>query len=407
MVDGASILVGVTGSIAAYKAVEVVRQLVKAGASVQVIMTKRARAFVTPLTFRALTGRPVITRWDESTQAEIGHVEHGHRADAAVIVPATAQTIARLALGFADDALGATLLSFDGPLLLAPAMETRMWEHPATRAHVDTLKARGAVFVGPAAGDLASGRAGRGRMAEPDEVVATLERCLRVPELEGRRLLITAGPTWERLDPVRVLTNRATGTFGRALAELAAQRGAEVVLVLGPGVDAPAAHPRLEVVRVESAEDMDGAVQSRLEGIDGFVASAAVSDFRPAEPRDGKLKRADPGARRLELVENPDVLARATASLRSMGARTVVVGFAAETSRVEAHAAEKRARKGCDFIVANRVGADRGFGSEATEIIWLGEATRASFGPASKPAASAFLLDRLAQAIRERASPDG
>jgi phosphopantothenoylcysteine decarboxylase/phosphopantothenate--cysteine ligase len=407
MLHGRTILLGVSGSIAAYKAVDLARRLVKAGANVQVIMTDRARAFVTPLTFRAVTGRKVMARWDDTADTEIAHVELGYRIDAAVVAPATAQTIARLALGFADDALSATLLSHVGPLLIAPAMESRMWAHPATAAHVATLRERGVRFVGPVAGELASGRSGHGRMAEPDAIVAALEATLASDGLADRTLLITAGPTWERLDPVRILTSRATGTFGVSLAEAAVRRGARVRLVAGPGVPASPPHPRLERTDIESALDLERAVTDRLDGLDALIATAAVSDFRPAHPRDGKLKRSDPAADRLDLVENPDVLATAASELRRRGARTVVVGFAAETSDVEAHAEAKREKKGCDFMVANRVGVDRGFGAGSTEVVWLGEAVRVAFGPGSKPAAADFVLDRLEEAVRQRAGADG
>lgn len=400
-------MLGVSGSIAAYKAVEIARGFVKAGASVQVIMTERAQAFVTPLTFRAITGRPVIDRWDDPAQTEIGHVEQGYRADLAVVAPASAQTLARLALGLADDALSATLLSYVGPLLLAPAMESRMWEHPATRAHVETLRARGATLVGPTEGSLASGRTGSGRMVEPDEVVAAAAAALAPRDLVGARLLITAGPTWERIDPVRLLTSRATGTLGVRIAEAAARRGAEVALVLGPSATTPTAHPGLEVVHIESAVELDEAVQARLQDLTAFIATAAVSDFRPASARDAKLKRSDAAATSLELVENPDVLARAARALKDRGAATLIVGFAAETEDVEANAREKLLRKGCDFVVANQVGVDRGFGSGDTELWWVGPDPAERFGPGAKSQAADFVLDRLVRAVRQTNRRDG
>lgn len=407
MLEGRSILLGVTGSIAAYKAVELARLLVKARARVQVIMTERARAFVTPLTFRAITQRPVIERWDDPSDLEIGHVEHGYDADAFVIAPATAHTIARVALGLADDALTATLLSFEGPTLVAPAMETRMWSHPTTQRNVALLEQRGVAFVGPTSGDLASGRSGAGRMVEPEVIFSAVSGLFEPGDLHGTRLLVTAGPTWEAIDPVRILTSRATGTMGLRLAEAAARRGAHVQLIAGPGVASPASHAGLEVVRVESAAQMDAAVQGRLDALDALIATAAVSDFRPADARDHKLKRHEDAALRLELVENPDILARAAAALRERGARTVVVGFAAETDEVEAHAREKRRRKGCDFIVANRVGSDRGFGGGETELAWLGPDVSEAFGPGSKAAAAEFLLDRVGRAVRERSGAHG
>jgi phosphopantothenoylcysteine decarboxylase/phosphopantothenate--cysteine ligase len=286
-------------------------------------------------------------------------------------------------------------------------MESRMWAHPATAANVATLRARGARFVGPVAGALASGRSGHGRMAEPEAIVTELEASFTSSGLDDRTILVTTGPTWERIDPVRLLTSRASGTFGLRLAEAALRRGARVRLIAGPGVAASAPHPRLERTDIESAQDLDRAVAARLDGLDALIATAAVSDFRPAAPRDGKLKRADPDANTLELAENPDVLARAAAELRRRGAETVVVGFAAETSDVEAQAEAKRQRKGCDFIVANRVGLDRGFGGGDTEVVWLGAGVREAFGPGPKIAAADFVLDRLEVAVRQRARADG
>ena len=407
MLEDRSILLGVTGSIAAYKAVELARLLIKARAQVQVIMTDRARAFVTPLTFRAITQRPVIERWDDPSDLEIGHVEHGYSTNVVVIAPATANTIARLALGLADDALTATMLSFEGPTLIAPAMETRMWSHPTTQHNVALLRQRGVKVIGPTSGDLASGRSGAGRMVEPGVIFDAVRALFEPGDLDGTRLLVTAGPTWEPIDPVRVLTNRATGTLGIRLAEAAARRGARVQLVAGPGVAAPAPHPAIEVVPVESALDLDAAVQARLDGLDAFIATAAVSDFRPADPRDDKLKRHDPDAARLELVENPDVLARAARALRERGARTVVVGFAAETEDLERNARDKRERKGCDFIAANRVGRDQGFGDGESELAWIGADVYETFGPGSKAAAAEFLLDRVGRAVRERSGAHG
>jgi phosphopantothenoylcysteine decarboxylase/phosphopantothenate--cysteine ligase len=407
MLEDRSILLGVTGSIAAYKAVELARLFVKARARVQVIMTDRARAFVTPLTFRSITRRPVVEQWDDPSGLEIGHVEHGYGADAVVVAPATANTIARLALGLADDALTATMLSFTGPALIAPAMESRMWAHPTTRHNVRLLRERGAAFVGPTSGELASGREGAGRMVEPDVIFDAVQALFEPGDLHGSRLLVTAGPTWEPLDPVRVLTSRATGTFGVHLAEAAARRGAHVQLVAGPGVAPPSRHPTLELIPVESARDMDAAVQARLDDLDALIATAAVSDFRPADARERKLKRRDPGAQRLELVENPDVLTRAADALRARGGRTVVVGFAAETEDLEENAREKRERKGCDFIVANRVGCDRGFGDAESALVWIGVGVREAFGPGSKAAAAEFLLDRVARAVRERSGAHG
>ncbi len=389
------ILLGVTGSIAAYKAVEVLRRLTSAGCTVQVVLTEGAARFVPPLTFEALSGRPVVTDWDGSASG-ISHVESGYDVNAVVVAPATAHTMARIAVGFGDCPLTATLLSVRAPLLLAPAMESRMWSHPATRANVKTLLARGAHLVGPEAGPLASGREGVGRMAEPEQVANAALALTRPPSARGR-WLITAGPTWEAVDPVRILTNRSTGTLGVELADLVAASGYAVDLVLGPTSVRPW-HPGVEVVSVESARDMEAAVRSRLAGLDVFVAAAAVSDYRPASAPESKLKRGTPGADRLQLEENPDILAGVAQGPQRP---RWVIGFAAETEDVEARADAKRVRKGADAIVANQVGRDRGFGGGQTELLWIDERGCQRSGPCSKATAARFVLDRILERSRE------
>lgn len=390
------VLLGVSGSVAVYKAAELARRLMDRGLDVQVAMTASAQRFVTPLTFRVLTGRPVLTSlWSES--AEIEHVERAYEAELLLLAPASANLLARLAHGLADDVLTTTALSSRAPLVIAPAMETHMWLHPATQANVALLVARGARLVAPAEGALASGRAGVGRFPEIPEIVDAALAALRSKtSWRGQVVLVTAGPTFEPIDPVRGLTNRSTGAMGIAIAEAAAERGAEVHLVLGPTALQPRATVRVH--RVETALEMLAAAEAVVDRADYIIATAAVSDFRPAAPRSGKLKKTELGADVLPLAENPDILATLAARRRAApgGARARVVGFAAETSDLEAHARAKLAQKGCDLVVANLVGPDRGFGAQRTEVLLVPKDHPAEpYGPATKREVAAFLLDRL------------
>ncbi|MCK6552423.1 bifunctional phosphopantothenoylcysteine decarboxylase/phosphopantothenate--cysteine ligase CoaBC, partial [Myxococcota bacterium] len=306
---GARVLLGISGSIAAYKSAELARLLKKRGADVQVVMTEAAQRFITATTLQALTGRPVLTdlwalgasaeasvavpRGDADRRSDIEHVEQAHGIDLLLVAPATANTLARIACGLADDVLAAIALATRAPILAAPAMEPGMWEAAATRDNCARLAARGVAFVGPAAGELASGRSGVGRMSEPEEIVEAAARVLAGPgDLGGERVLITAGPTWEAIDPVRILSNRSTGAMGIAIAEAAAERGAEVTLVLGPTMLVPRAVRGLRVVRIESAREMLEAARAALAGTTVLVGTAAVSDFRPESPHAQKLKRS-------------------------------------------------------------------------------------------------------------------
>lgn len=390
------VLLGVTGSIAAYKAVELARLLIKRGVHVQVAMTRSATEFVTPLTFRSITGRPVLTDlFDAST--EIEHVERAHEVDLIVIAPASANTLAKVALGLADDPLTATVLASTAPLVVAPAMETGMWENVATKDNLRKLAGRGVEIVGPAEGPLASGRSGAGRMVEPSVVSdAVMARLSRGGDLAGVRILLTAGPTWEAIDPVRILTNRSTGSMGIGIARAAAARGATVSLILGPTHLAPP--EEAEVIRVESAEQMLAAGEDRIGSTDVLIATAAVSDYRPSEARPSKLKRTDPAAATLELAENPDVLATLA---KKANKKTTIVGFAAETEDVEVGARGKLRRKGCDLVIANLVGPDKGFGEGETEVIAVTASGATSFGPASKAAVAQFVLDQVVR-LREQ-----
>lgn len=366
--DKTRVLLGVSGGIAAYKAADLVRRLRERNAQVRVVMTAAASAFITPLTLQAVSGQPVRTALlDPDAEAGMGHIELARWADRILIAPATADLIARLAQGLADDLLTTLVLASTAPLTLAPAMNHRMWLHPATQANVARLRERGVDLLGPGVGEQACGDYGLGRMLEP---VVIAERLLPGPggPLAGRRILMTAGPTREALDPVRFLGNRSSGKMGYALAEALSALGAEVCLVSGPTALTP---PRVaELIRVESALDMDTAVMARAGRCELFVATAAVADYRPESPFASKIKKGRE-LLQLRLVRNPDILARVAA----LPTPPFTVGFAAETERVEAHAREKLEAKGLDLIAANQVGAAAGgFESDdnALLVLWRG-----------------------------------
>jgi phosphopantothenoylcysteine decarboxylase / phosphopantothenate---cysteine ligase len=365
--EGRRIVVGVSGGIAAYKAAELVRALVKAGAEVRVVMTEAAQKFITPLTLQALSQHPVATdTFDLGQEATIGHIELADRAELLVIAPATADVIARLAHGIADDLLTTVALACRAPLLLAPAMNVNMWRHPATRANLCTLVERGVHTVGPDAGELACGWIGEGRLIEAADIAAECARLLGPRDWAGRRVLVTAGPTYEPIDPVRFLGNRSSGKMGFAVAARAARRGAEVTLIAGPTpLPTPAGVTRVDV---ETARQMREATLARVDGTALVVMTAAVADYRPAAEAAHKLKKDALGAApALALTQNPDIL-------RELAGRApVVVGFAAETEDVEKHAAEKLRDKGCDLIVANDVGENgSGFGTDTNRVVLLG-----------------------------------
>jgi phosphopantothenoylcysteine decarboxylase/phosphopantothenate--cysteine ligase len=366
---GARILLGVSGGIAAYKAAELVRRLRERGATVRVVMTENAARFVTPLTFQALSGEAVRTSlWDESAEAAMGHIELARWATRIVIAPASADLIARLAQGRADDLLTTLCLASEAPLTLAPAMNRVMWANAAVQANVATLRARGVELLGPGSGDQACGEVGAGRMWEAEQIArAVLSE--RGQALAGRRVLITAGPTFEDLDPVRYLGNRSSGRMGFAIASAARDQGADVTLVSGPvNLATP---PGVNRIDVRSAAQMRDAVFAALAGQDLFVATAAVADFRPRARRDSKIKKSGSDSLSLDLVLNPDILAEVAAQPAPQ--RPFVVGFAAETDEVERYARDKLVRKRLDMIAANRVGAeDCGFDSDrnALSVFW-------------------------------------
>ncbi|MDD9946586.1 MAG: bifunctional phosphopantothenoylcysteine decarboxylase/phosphopantothenate--cysteine ligase CoaBC [Myxococcales bacterium] len=377
--SGKRIVVGVGGGIAAFKAVEVVRHLQRAQAEVRVVMTPSATRFVGPTTLSGLTGRAAVTDlWDPRYPGEV-HVELSAWAQGCIVAPATQNTLARLKIGMADDALLATLACMACPTVLAPAMHERMWNGPANQRNVAQLREDGYTFAGPVTGPLASGHTGMGRMQEPEEIVAILGTLLDdAPsglhqDLTGRRVLISAGPTQEDLDPVRYITNRSSGRMGFALARAARDRGAEVVVVAGATEVSPPAGVR--VVKVRSARDMQAAIDDALDGLDALVMTAAVADYRPAERAEHKLKKqTDEAPITIELVKNPDILAEL--GRRRATTRPFLVGFAMETRDIVKYARRKLREKRVDLIVANEASvAFGGDDNEATLVTPEGDTT--------------------------------
>jgi phosphopantothenoylcysteine decarboxylase / phosphopantothenate---cysteine ligase len=362
---GRRVLLCVTGGIAAYKAAYLLRLLTSAGATVQVVMTRGATHFVGEATFAALSGRPVRTDVFEDP-SRVVHVRMAHQADIAVVAPATANVIAKLAFGIADDMLTSTLLEARCPFVLAPAMHTGMYENEATQTNIRELERRGATFVGPVSGSLAAGDEGPGRMAEPEEILAAMEAVLSEGrDLAGRRILVTAGPTHEPIDPVRFIGNRSSGKMGYAIAEEARARGADVLLVRGP-VSLPEPDG-MRVVRVETAQEMRDAVMAEAGEVDAVIKAAAVADFRPSEQADHKLKK-ESGIPEIRLERTPDVLRE----LGDLPERPVLVGFAAETNDLEEAGRRKLTEKRLDLIVVNQVGREgTGFGSDTNDAMIL------------------------------------
>ena len=362
MLSGKRILLIVTGGIAAFKTPELIRLLRKSGAAVTPVLTRAAEEFVTPLTLSALAEEKVYSDlFDLTDEAEMGHIQLSRSADLVVVAPATADMMAKMANGLADDLASTLLLATDTPVLVAPAMNVRMWQHAATARNAAQLRADGVQFVGPADGDMACGEYGPGRMSEPSEILAAIEAMLADGPLKGRHILVTSGPTHEPIDPVRYIANRSSGAQGTALARALADLGARVTFVTGPA-DVPPPEG-MDVVPVTTAVDMLGAVQAALPA-DAAVFAAAVADWRMASASDQKLKKSKDGQPVLEFAKNPDILA--TVSQMGAGRPGLVVGFAAETNDVIENATAKRARKQCDWIVANDVSPATGImgGSE-------------------------------------------
>ena len=364
VLQGKNVVLGVTGSIACYKALDLTSKLAQLGAQVDVILTTDASKFVTPLAFRSLSHRPVVTdMFDMQSELAVEHVALAKRADILAVAPATAHTLARLAHGLADDALTATALATEAPLLLAPAMDAHMWDHPATQHNMSLLSERGAVVVGPGQGRLASGLMGMGRLAEPTEILGHIQAVLgRKGDLAGRTVVISAGGTREPVDPVRVITNRSSGKMGYALAEAARDRGAHVVLVSTvQGLPDPVA---VEMMRVETAEEMKRAVLEATSQADALIMAAAVADYRPASVASSKVKKSS-SQWSIDLEKTDDILAQATRPL-------VRVGFAAESDDLLENARAKVAEKGLDLIVANDVTAEgSGFGGDTNKVLLI------------------------------------
>jgi len=357
-----TIVLGVTGSIAAYKAAELASRFTAEGFRVDVIMTESAQQFISPLTFRNITGRPVVTTmWDLASEFSVEHVALAEAADVVLIAPATANIIAKIACGMADDMLSCTVLATKAPIIIAPAMNDNMWSNAITRENVARLMKRGFTFVGPARGRLASGKMGLGRLTSLDEIYGiTLQVLGRKGDLAGRHIVVTAGGTQEPVDPVRCLTNHSSGKMGYAIAEAARNRGAEVTLISAP--TALAAPPGVKVIGVRTAEEMLKAVQDSAKKTDALIMAAAVADFRPVKAASHKIKRQDLSKLTVELEKTPDILAQVTGNF-------VRVGFAAESRDVIANAREKVKRKGLDFIVANDITEkDCGFGTETNRV---------------------------------------
>ena len=390
------IVLGVAGGIAAYKAADLVRRLRDRNFEVRVVMTAAAREFVAPLTFQALSSNPVhCDLLDEQAEAGMGHIELARWADLVLIAPATANVLARLAHGFADDLLTTLCLATTAPVVVAPAMNQQMWQAGATRANVLALLERGVAMLGPGEGDQACGEVGPGRMLDPDEIAARIAARFRGGALEGVEVLVTAGPTREALDPVRYLTNHSTGKMGYAVAVAAVEAGARVSLVSGP--TALPAPPGVERIDVTSAEEMYTKVMARAARCDIFIAAAAVGDYRPARCAEQKIKKED-GPATLDLVRTPDI----AAGVAAMDGGPFTVGFAAETESVQAHAQDKLDRKGLDMIAANRVGLpDRGFASErnALSVLWRDGGSR-ELGLASKAEIARSLMALVAERYR-------
>jgi phosphopantothenoylcysteine decarboxylase / phosphopantothenate---cysteine ligase len=397
--DNKRVLLGVTAGIAAYKACELTRQLRTLGAEVQVVMTESAQQFVTPMTFQALSGRSVRTDlFDASAEAAMGHIELARWADLIVVVPASADFMARLAQGVAPDLLTTLCLASDAPVLLAPAMNRLMWANAATQANTATLIDRGIRMIGPVEGDQACGETGPGRMAEPADIVQSILAVLGATPgpLAGRRVLVNAGPTYEDIDPARFIGNRSSGRMGFAIAAQAQRLGADTLLIAGPvALPTPSGVRRLNV---RSASEMREAVLREVVGRDLFIAAAAVADYRPANPQSCKIKRSAE-TMRLELLPNPDIVAEVAA----LPGRPFVVGFAAETNDVVQNAQGKLKRKNLDMICANRVGVDgSGFEAECNEITLVWEGGTRVLAHAPKAVIAQQLLDAVLQRLPNR-----
>lgn len=386
------ILLGVTGSIAAYKSAELVRRLCDAGATVQVVMTESAQAFVTPFTLQTLSGRPVQTHlMDATAEATMGHIEQARWADLIVVAPASANFIAKLVQGQADDLLSAVCLASGAPLTVAPAMNRQMWASEATQSNIATLAQRGVNFFGPARGEQACGEHGEGRMVEPHQIVEMCAAQFETGVLAGRRVLITAGPTQEDIDPVRFISNRSSGKMGFAIAAAAAEAGALVTLVSGPV--SQATPERVARIDVRSAQQMLQAVSDHLAEQDIVIAAAAVADYRPMQVAEQKIKK-QAGSAQLSLEQTPDILATISADKGGL----FVVGFAAETEQLEENARLKLEKKSLDMIAANWVGGEQGgFDRDENALLLLWQEGGIELAMAPKEKLARELIERVAE----------
>ena len=403
MLQGKRILLIVSGGIAAYKALDLIRRLRERGAAVRCALTRAGAEFVTPLSLAALSEDKVYTDlFSLTTESEMGHIRLSREADLLVVAPASADIIAKMAAGLADDIATTALLATDKPVMIAPAMNVRMWEHAATRANIATLERRGVLRVGPVPGDMACGEYGEGRMSEVPDIVAAIESFFATPTgarpLAGRRALVTSGPTREPIDPVRFIANHSSGKQGHAIAEALSRLGAETILVSGP-VSLP--DPQgLSVVHIETARDMLHACEQALP-VDVAVCAAAVADWRVKDARGQKIKKRNGKPPALALVENPDILktlATATGNRRP----SLVVGFGAETEDIVKNAAEKRRRKGCDWLLANDVSPESGtFGGDSNRLHLIREDGVEDWPKMSKADAATRLAQRVAEHFRD------
>ncbi len=390
--NGKRIVLGVTGGIAAYKAAELVRLLGKQGAEVQVAMTEGATHFVTATTFQALSGKPVyLDQWDARMPNAMAHIDLSRAADLIVVAPASADFLARIASGMADDLLATMVLARDCPLLVAPAMNRQMWENPATQRNIAQLQSDGVEILGPASGEQACGEVGAGRMLEPEEIVEAVIAFFAPKVLAGRKVLITAGPTFEAIDPVRGITNLSSGRMGYAVARAARQAGAEVTLVSGPvGLAAPQG---VERIAIRSALDMHAAVMARADEADIFIGVAAVADYRVANAAEHKLKKDTGGIPPIELVENPDILAEVAA----MKDGPFCVGFAAESRNLEEYAQTKRRKKNIPLIAGNLI--QDGFGGDDNRLVLFDDQGTHPLTPAPKSVLARQLVEHIAQLL--------
>jgi phosphopantothenoylcysteine decarboxylase/phosphopantothenate--cysteine ligase len=396
MLAGKQILLIIGGGIAAFKSLDLIRRLREQGADVTPVLTKAGAEFVTPLSVSGLAARRVYQDlFDLTDEAEMGHIELSRAADLVVVAPATADLLAKMAGGHANDLASTLLMATDKPVLVAPSMNVRMWEHAATQRNVATLKGDGVLFVGPTEGSMACGEFGFGRLSEVPEIIAAIDAALSDGPLKGKRILVTSGPTHEPIDPVRYIANRSSGAQGTAVARALAQLGADVVFVTGPADVPPPAG--VNVVKVQTAAQMLEAVQAALP-VDAAVFAAAVADWRVASASGSKIKKVNGTLPVLEFAENPDILA--TVSQMADGRPPLVVGFAAETDEVIAHATAKRARKGCDWIVANDVSPETGImGGTENAVTLITETSAEDWPRMGKDAVAQRLAQRLAEAL--------